>query len=69
MAYHVIPGKTAHYHCLHCHHEWWWYPGPIRDQIPNICPRCGGDYFRWLDYSEEEFPGWERKEEVGNDDV
>ena len=36
----------AKFKCLQCLHQWETKPGP------NICPQCGYNYVKWLNYDE-----------------
>ena len=43
----------AHYRCRRCRHRWTGIPGPTKeDGASNTCPKCGHDYFEWLNWEE-----------------
>lgn len=44
--------KLAHNRCWGCKTEWHDYPGAFAQLDPNQCPKCGGLYWDWLNYSE-----------------
>lgn len=45
----------AEFFCLNCELQWEGKPGPT------LCPRCGHDYVKWINYNELK-EKWEKED-------